>query len=100
MNHELYTMYQNPDLATIVKSHRLRWAGHVVRMEQNRYPKKVLEKKLDQKKAPGRPRKRWEDCVKEDVMKTGYKGDWKRKAGDRLEWSQVVEKAKALKGPR
>jgi hypothetical protein len=40
MNHELHEIYQNPDLARIVNSRRLRWGGHAARMEQNGYPKR------------------------------------------------------------
>jgi hypothetical protein len=63
------------------------------------FPKKALTKKLDQKKAPGRPRRRWEECVK-DVMKTGFKEGWKKMTKSRPEWNLIVEKAKVLKGPR
>jgi hypothetical protein len=99
-NHELYNLYKGPDTVASIKSQRLRWAGHVARMDDERFPKKALTKKLDQKKAPGRPRRRWEECVKDDVVKTGCREDWKKKARSRPEWKLIVEKTKALKGPR
>jgi hypothetical protein len=46
---------------------------------------KALTKKLDQKKAPGRPMRRWEYCVKDVVVKTGCRKDWKKKARSRPE---------------
>jgi hypothetical protein len=93
-NHELYNLHKGPDIVV------LRWAGHVARMDDERFPKKALTKKLDQKKAPGRPRRTWEECVKDDVVKTGCREDWKKKARSRPEWKLIVETAKALKGPR
>ena len=41
----------------------------------------------------GRPRLRWEDCVKRDVKKTGEEGDWKKKTGDRGGWKRIADEA-------
>ena len=41
----------------------------------------------------GRPRLRWEDCVKRDVKKTGEEGDWKKKTGDRGGWRRIADEA-------
>ena len=62
---------------------RLQWAGHVERMADERLPKRVVELHEQGRRRRGRPRLRWEDCVKIDVKKTGEEGDWKKKTGDR-----------------
>ena len=53
--------------APVIKSRRLRWAGHVARMEEERGVHKVLVGKPDGKRPLGRPRRRWEDNVKMDL---------------------------------
>ena len=58
---------------------RLQWAGHVERMADDRLPNRAAESSEQGRKRRGRPRLRWEDCVKRDVKKTGEEGDWKRR---------------------
>ena len=41
----------------------------------------------------GRPRLRWEDCIKRDVKKTGEEGDWKKKTGNREGWRRIADEA-------
>ena len=41
----------------------------------------------------GRPRLRWEDCVKRDVKKAGEEGDWKKKTQDRVGWKRLADEA-------
>ena len=62
---------------------RLQWAGHVERMADDRLPKRAAELREQGRRRRGRPRLRWEDCVKRDVKKTGEEGYWKKKTGDR-----------------
>ena len=61
----------------LVKS-RLQWAGHVERMADDRLPKRAAELREQGRRRRGRPRLRWEDCVKRDVKKAGEEGDWKK----------------------
>jgi hypothetical protein len=44
---------------------RLQWTAHVIRMNDERIPKKALQQTLYGKGVVGRPRKRWEDVVRE-----------------------------------
>ena len=65
---------------------RLRWAGHVERMGDDRLPKRAAELREEGRMRLGRPRLRWEDCVKIDVRKAGEADDWKKKTRDRRRW--------------
>ena len=58
---------------------RLLWAGHVERMADDRLLKRAAEVREQGRRRRGRPRLRWEDCVKRDVRKAGDKEDWKRR---------------------
>ena len=68
----------------------MRWAGHVARMPDARLPKIALDNQLAGNRPPGRPRKRWEDCVKESVIERGEDPrSWKNVAQDRLRWRRM-----------
>jgi len=55
----------------VVKSRRMRWAGHVVRMVEGRGVYRVLVGKPEGKISLGRPRRRWEDNIKMDLQEMG-----------------------------
>ena len=57
---------------------RLQWVGHVERMADDRLPKRAAELREQGRRRRGRPRLRWEDCVKRDVRKAGEEEDWKQ----------------------
>ena len=71
---------------------RLQWVGHVERMAGDRLPKKAAELREHGRRRLGRPRLRWEDCVKRDVRKAGEEEDWK-KSRDRRGWKRLSEVA-------
>ena len=96
-NREVYQLYQDVDIVTLIKTSRLRWAGHVIRMDDERACKKIFEGKPEGRRRRGRPRKRWQDDVEEDLKRLGVRG-WRRKARDRAEWKEVVFQARALQG--
>jgi len=59
------------------KSIRLRWAGHISRMEEGRNAFKILTGKPTGKRTLGRPRRRWEDNIRMDLEKIGINaGNW------------------------
>ena len=64
-------MYSSPNITRNLKSRRLRWAGHVARMEQSRNAYRVLVGKHDSKRPLGRPRRRWEDFNFVSFLKCG-----------------------------
>jgi hypothetical protein len=77
----------------VVKSRRMRWAGHVARMGENRVVHRVLVGKPEGKRPLGRPRCRWEDYVKmylQEVWGGGCRGDWMELAQDRDRWRVLV----------
>ena len=58
--------FKNPTIKETIRLNRLRWFGHVQRMEENIIPKKVLDMNLETTRLRGRPRNRWQDEVRED----------------------------------
>ena len=72
---------------------RLQWAGHVERMADDRLPKRAAELREQGRRRRGRPRLRWEDCVKRDVRKAGEEEDWKKKTRDRGGWKRLSDEA-------
>jgi hypothetical protein len=88
---ELHNLYSSPDIIRQVKSRRMRWARHVVRMGEEREVYKVLVGNTEGKRPLGRPRRRWEDGIRMDLGEIGLGGvDWIRLAQDRDRWRAVV----------
>jgi hypothetical protein len=81
-----------------IKFRRLQWAGHVIRTEENRMPKKALQQTIHGNRRVGKPRKRWEDGMREDAVELLGIRAWKTKAKDREFWRQRIEEAKARYG--
>jgi hypothetical protein len=74
-----------------IKSRRVRWAGHVTCMGQDRKVCKVLVGKPEGKSPLERARRRWEDWIKMALTETGFKGmEWIRLAQDRDWWQALV----------
>jgi len=72
---------------------RLRWFGHVQRMEENRIPKKVLYMNLRAARLRGRPRNRWQDGVRKDGRIVGGEG-WQEEVHNREEWKKPLRTAR------
>ena len=70
-NKQLSDLYSLPNIVRVVKSRRMRWAGHVARMGQGRVVHRVLVGKPEGKRQLGRPRRRWEDNIKMDFQEVG-----------------------------
>ena len=71
-NEELHSLYSSPNIVRVIKSRRLRWTGHVVRMEEGRSSFKILSGKPTGRRPLGRPRRRWENNIKMDLERNGY----------------------------
>ena len=83
-NEELNDLYSLPNIVRVVKSRRMRWAGHVARLGEDSGVHRVLVGRPEGKKPLGRPRRRWEDNIKMDLQEVGRgRGDWMELAQDR-----------------
>ena len=84
----------------MIKSRRLRWAGHETRMEEGRSAFKILTGKPTGKRPLGRPRRRWENNIKMDLEEIGINaGNWVDSAQDRNYWRALVSAALNLRVP-
>jgi hypothetical protein len=66
-NDERNDLYSSPNIFRVIKSRRMRWAGHVERMEEGRSVCSVLVEKPEGKRPLRRPRRRWENNIKMDL---------------------------------
>ena len=74
----------------IVKS-RMKWAGHMVRMKDDKLPKRSDIKKQEVFRKRGRPQLRCEDCAKRDLRKAEEEENGREKANSRDQWKQITE---------
>ena len=92
-NKEIYAVIKKPTVTETIRLNRLRWFGHVQRMEENRIRKKVLYMNLETKRLRGRPRNRWQYELKEDGRLIGGNG-WKERVYNREEWKKLLRTAR------
>jgi hypothetical protein len=86
-NEELNDLHPSPTIVWVMKSSKMRWAGHVVRMGEERGVYRVWVGKPEGKRPLGRPRHRWEGNIKMDLQEMGCGGmDWIDLAQDRDRW--------------
>ena len=99
-NEELNDLYSSPNIVRVIKSRRMRWAGHVACMGEERGMYRVLVEKLEGKRPLRRPRHRWVDNIKMDLQKVGcgYM-DWIGLAQDRDRWRMLVSAVMNLRVP-
>jgi hypothetical protein len=75
----------------MIKSRRMKWAGHIARMGENRNAYRIFVGKPEGKRPPGSPRCRWVDNIKMDLRETGWGGmEWIDLAQDRDQWRALV----------
>jgi hypothetical protein len=84
----------------VVKSRRMRWAGHVARMGEDRGVHGVLVGKPEGKRPLGRPRCRWADNIKMDLQEVEVgRGNWMGLAQDRDRWRALVGTVRDFRVP-
>jgi len=99
-NEELNDLYSSPNIVRVIKSRRMRWAGHVARMGDERGVYRVLVGKPEVKRPLGRPTRRWVDNIRMDLQEVGcgYM-DWIGLAQDRDRWRTLVSAVMNLRVP-
>jgi len=66
-NEEIYRRVgMNQDILSRIQQHRLRYFGHISRLQDNRYPKIALHGRIQGQWCRGRPKKRWIDTIRSD----------------------------------
>jgi hypothetical protein len=84
----------------MIKSRRMRWAGHVARMGKKTNAYRILVGKSEGKRPLGRPRRRWVDNIKMDLGEMGWNGmDWIDLAQERDRWRAFVNTVMNLRVP-
>jgi hypothetical protein len=90
-NDELHGLYSSSNIVRMIKSRRMRWAGHVARRGEGRGVYKVFVGRPEGKRPLGRPWRRWEYKIKIDLRETGIDGtNWTRLAEARVQWRAFV----------
>jgi len=99
-NEEFYDLYSSPNNFQVIKSRRLRWAGHVAHMGERRGVYIVLVGEPEGNRPLARPRHRWEDNIKVDLQEMVCGDmDWLKVAQDRDWWWALVNVVMNLRVP-
>ena len=99
-NEELNDLYSSPNIVRVIKSRRMRCAGHVASMGEKRVVYRLLVGKPEGRRPLGRPRRRWVDNIRMDLQKVGcgYM-DWIGLAQDRDRWRTIESAVMNLRVP-
>jgi hypothetical protein len=77
LNEELNDLYSSPNIIWVIKSRKMRGAGHVAHMGEGRGAYRILLGRPEGRRPLGRPRRRWEDNIKMNLQEVGWNGmDW------------------------
>jgi hypothetical protein len=97
---ELHDLYSSPSIIRIIKSRRIRWAGHVACMGEKRSAYRLLVGNPEGKRPQGRPRCRWVDNIRMDLGEVGWGDvDWISLAQDKNRWRALVNLVLNLRVP-
>jgi hypothetical protein len=99
-NEELNDLYCSPNIVRVIKARRMRWAGQVARMGEERGAYRFLVGKPEGKRPLGRPRCIWVDNIRMDLQEVGCGYvDWIGLAQDRARWRTLVSAVMNLRVP-
>jgi len=97
INYELKELTGNADIVRFIKRRRIAWLGHVMRMDDKRTPKRILQWKPIGTKTRRRSRKRRIADIEEDLQIMGVRR-WRKQCEERAEWKKITRKAKTHSG--
>jgi hypothetical protein len=97
MNYELNEILGNVDIVRFIKSGRIAWLSHVMRMDDKRTPKRILQWKPIGTRIRGGPRKRWIAGTEEDLQIMGVRR-WRKQNEKRAKLKRITEKANTHSG--
>jgi len=90
-NEELNDIYSSSNIVQVIKSRRMRWAGHVACVGDSKAVYRVVMGRSEGKRPLGRPRRRWVDNIKMNIQEVGWVGvDWLELTQDRYRWRALV----------
>jgi hypothetical protein len=93
-------LYSSLIIVRVIKSKKMRWAGHVACLGEGRGVYRVLVGRPEGKRPLGRPRHRWEDNIKMDLREIGIGGvNWIQLAQDWVQWWACVNTVMNLRVP-
>jgi hypothetical protein len=69
-------LYSSPSIIRMIKSRRMSWDGHVARMGEKRNTYRILVGNPEGKRPLGRPRRRWVDNIKVELIEIGWDGGY------------------------
>ena len=99
-NEELNDLCSSPNIVRVIKSRKIRWAGHVARMVERGGVYKFLVGKPERKRTFVRSRRRWVDNIKVDLQEVRCGGmDWIELAHERDRWRALLNVVMKLRVP-
>jgi hypothetical protein len=99
-NEELHYLYASPNVIRVIKSKRIIWVGPVACMGEMRNAYKIFVGITERKRQLGRPRRRWEDNIRMDLIEIEWEYlDWIHLAQDRDQWCALVDTVMNLRIP-
>jgi hypothetical protein len=99
-NDELHSLYSSQNVVRMIKSRKMRFAGHVARMGEGRGVYRILGWRPEGKRPLGRPRRRWENNSKLDLREIRIEeANWIQLAQDRVPWRAFVNTLMNLRVP-
>jgi hypothetical protein len=99
-NKEIHNLYSSPSIIRIIKSRRMRLAGHVAQMGEKRNVYRLFVGRPEGMRPLGRPRHRWIDNIKMDLSEIGLNVvNWIGLAQNRYRWRALVNLVMNLQVP-
>jgi hypothetical protein len=99
-NEELHDLYSSPSIIRIIKTRRVRLAGHVAGMGEKRNTYTLLVGKPEGRRPLGKPRRKWLDNIRMDLVEVGRSDvDWIGLAQDRDRWRALANSVLNIRVP-